>query len=175
MNNQEFSLRGVVLVVIGMVAGIELLSAQSINGSYEAWQKHRDAVVVDKSLVRYYTFEDIHSPGANIPNQAGSKVAPLIFRVDQKQGMQAEQLRIVQGRWPGKKAVRLNQGHLAAEQFDVTGKAFTVEAWFRKNGAGVWCGNNDLQNGTLFSIGSGYWDGWRLTTACKDQTVGFEI
>ena len=170
MNNQAVRISGIVLLM-----SIVSAFADAGGSSHEAWEKHRDAMVADKSLIRYYTFEDVRSPDANIANQAGNKTAPLIFRVDQKKDVQPEQLNIVQGRWQGKKAVRLDQGHLAAEQFDVTGKAFTVEAWFRKNGAGVWRGNNDSQNGTLFSIGSGYWDGWRLMTACKDATVGFEI
>lgn len=166
---------GMVFLFAGTMALNAEIPVSVAGGSYEAWQKHRDAMIADKSLVRYYTFDDVRSPDASVSNQAGSKTAPLIFKVDQKKDVQAEQLRIIEGRWPGKKAVRLDQGHLAAEQFDIVNKAFTVEAWFRKNGAGVWRGNNESTNGTLLSVGSGYWDGWRLTTACPAQNVSFEI
>lgn len=96
-----------------MVVGTMTVSAEIpilASGSYEAWQKHQNVTATNTSLVRYYTFEDVRNPDASVSNQAGSKMAPLIFKVDQIQGVQAEQLRIIQGRWPQKKAVRLDQG-----------------------------------------------------------------
>jgi hypothetical protein len=45
-----------------------------------------------------------------------------------------EPLQIVEGRWPGKKAVCLNRDCFQGKPFDVKDKAFTVEIWFRKHG-----------------------------------------
>lgn len=86
-----------------------------------------------------------------------------------------EQLRVVEGRWPQKKGVRLDQRPLAAEPFVVSNKSFTVEAWVRLIGLGTHRGNDGVPNGTLLSIGSGYWDGWRLTVSYPLRTLGFEI
>ncbi|MBI5395077.1 MAG: right-handed parallel beta-helix repeat-containing protein [Verrucomicrobia bacterium] len=144
-------------------------------GSFESWQRHRDAMSRDTSLARHYTFEDTHSGGASSANSAGDKAAPLDFKLQQKVGAPVEQLRVVEGRWPQKKAVRLDQGYLAAEPFAVAKKSFTATAWVKLNGPGVHRGNNESTNGTLLSAGSGYWDGWRLTVNYPLRTLGFEI
>lgn len=145
------------------------------TGSSESWQRHRDAAHRDTSLARHYTFEDVRSGGATAANTAGDKTAPLNFKLQQKPGAPVEQLRVVEGRWPQTKAVRLDQGYLAAEPFAVAKKSFTAAAWVKLNGPGAHRGNNESTNGTLLSAGTGYWDGWRLTVNYPLRTLGFEI
>ena len=147
-------------------------SAQA--GSFEAWQRHRDAPA-DPSLVRWYTFEDPKPDSTSTTNAAGEKNATLGFQPQQNRDSPLEELLIVEGRWPQKKGVRLDQRPLAAEPFVVANKSFTVEAWVRLIGLGTHRGNDKAPNGTLLSMGSGYWDGWRLTVSYPLRTLGFEI
>lgn len=141
------------------------------GGSFEAWQRHRDAMAADSSLARFYTFENVNG---DVVAAAGTS-APMSFKLQQKAGAPVEQLRVVEGRWPQKKAVRLDQGYLAVEPFAVAKKSFTAAAWVKLNGPGVHRGNNESTNGTLLSAGTGYWDGWRLTVNYPHRTLGFEI
>jgi hypothetical protein len=142
--------------------------------SYDDWLRNREAVLKDPGLVRYYTFEAAEDPASAIPNLAGEAGA-LAYAVARKEGAPAEEFRTIEGRWPQKKAVRLDQGYYAAPPFEVADKSFTVEAWVRKNGPGAHRGNAEATNGTLLSVGIGYWDGWRLTTTYPAKTIGFEI
>ncbi|MCX7826446.1 MAG: LamG domain-containing protein, partial [Verrucomicrobiae bacterium] len=150
------------------------IAAAAAGGSYAAWQRHHETRLKDASLVRCYTFETA-TPGAPVPNLAGEKAAALNFRFQQKAGAPVEPLRVVAGRWPQMKAVRLDQVYLATEPFPVTNKSFTAAAWAKLNGPGAHRGNNESANGTLLSVGSGYWDGWRLTVSYPLRTLGFEI
>ena len=103
-------------LLICAVAGACLsVNAGSSAGSFESWQRHRDAVATDKSLTRFYTFESVDGGVAN----AVGVTAPLSFKLQQKAGAPVETLRVVEGRWPQKKAVRLDQGCLASEPFAV--------------------------------------------------------
>ncbi len=90
-------------------------------------------------------------------------------------GPQAGGLEWVAGRDLGSKVPRLDAGALSAAPFDVGTNGFTVSMWFRVLGPGTLRGNPGSENGTLFSVGSGYWDGVRLTTDCRRKTVSFEI
>ncbi|MCC6353797.1 MAG: hypothetical protein IT577_07910, partial [Verrucomicrobiae bacterium] len=86
-------------------------------------------------------------------------------------GPQAGGLEWVAGRDLGSKVPRLDAGALSAAPFDVGTNGFTVSMWFRVLGPGTLRGNPGSENGTLFSVGSGYWDGVRLTTDCRRKTV----
>lgn len=132
-------------------------------------------MAAEPSVVRCYTFEDTRGGEAPVANIAGDKTGALSFKLQPKAGVSAETLRVVEGRWPQKKAVRLDQGYLAAEPFAVAKKSFTATAWVKLNGPGAHRGNNESTNGTLLSAGTGYWDGWRLTVNYPLRTLGFEI
>ncbi len=140
------------------------------GGSFEAWQRHRDALAADSSLARFYTFENVDG-GAVAATGAD---APMNFQIQKKAGAPAETLRIVAGRWAQKKAVRLDAGWLVGPAFSV-GKAFTIEAWMRWNGPGAHRGNEGTTNGTLLALGNGYWEGLRLTTGYPEKHINFEI
>lgn len=164
--------RSIHFLVICVLAGVchSTLADSAVGGSLEAWQRHRDAMVADSSLARFYTFENIDG-GAVAATGAD---APMRFHIQPKAGAAAESLCVVEGRWPQKKAVRLDAGWLVGPAFSV-GKAFTIEAWMRWNGPGVHRGNDGATNGTLLALGNGYWDGLRLTTGYPEKRISFEI
>jgi tetratricopeptide (TPR) repeat protein len=153
-----------VLVCIGAVA--------TADATYAAWTQHRDALLKDPTLIRYYTVEKgTGDAGDLIPNLTADD-APLT-RVMAKQP--DEPLQRIEGRWPEKQAVRLDRAFLAAPAFDVTGREFTVEAWVRVNGPGGVPGDTPTQTGTLLSQGNGYWDGWRVTMSYPGRPTMFEM
>ena len=52
------------------------LLAAITHGHSASWPEYRDQVSQDKSLVRYYTFEE---PGDEVRNLAGDKRGPLML------------------------------------------------------------------------------------------------
>ena len=164
---------GLVLVVLACTC-VPSWAASAADGSYEAWVQHRDAILKDPSLVRYYGFEDARDGSTPIANLV-AKEGALSFGVVPVPGQPNEQLTVIEGRWPRKKAVRLDSGFLYAPPFEVANRSFTVEAWLRTNGLGSLHGDSVPTGGTLLSLGGGYWDGWRLTMLYPDNLIGFEI
>ena len=131
---------------------------------------------MDPSLDRWYRFDGSDGKDSfSGANAAGLKDAPLQFEVQEKPGVPVQKLEIVEGRWPKKKAIRLDQGCLSTVPFLPETKAFTASAWIRLNGPGTNRGNDGVTNGTILSVGSGYWDGWRLTVSYPAATLSFEI
>ena len=122
--------------------------------------------------VRFYSFEGLRETAATRPT-GKSPARPLQFVAVTGQG--AESLQRIPGRWPDLTAVRLDRGSLLGQPLPGTEKTFTVEIWFRPHGPGALRGNNGATDGTLLSVGNGYWDGWRLTAAYPARSVGFEI
>ncbi len=146
------------------------------DGSYAAWQGRGNGSALDPSLDRWYRFDALDGKeqfsGANAE---GLKDAPLHFVIQEKPGAPAQKPEIVEGRWPEKMAIRLDRGCLSAVPFLPGTKAFTASAWIRLNGPGTSRGNDGVTNGTILSVGSGYWDGWRLTVSYPSATLSFEI
>lgn len=140
-------------------------ASQEAGPSYAAWQRHRDDLTRRDDVLRYYTFETVSPESPSAPSIAGEAAA--LEYVD------AEPLAVVAGRWPEKKAVRLDRGFFQAEPFDV-GRSFTVAMWFRKHGQGVHLGNGRT-NGMLFAQGDGYWSGLRVWTSYPGRDLRFEI
>jgi hypothetical protein len=127
----------------------------------------------DPDAVRRYVFDGTSADP--IPNLAGDKAEPLVFAVEAAPGAPKDEFRRVEGRRPGKKAVRLDQGYFHARAAEVTAKGFTAVLWFRKHGPGAHRGNAGATNGTLFAAGNGYWEGWRVTTGWPSRQIDFEI
>jgi predicted negative regulator of RcsB-dependent stress response len=153
-----------------------LVAAAADNGMAARWTQYREAMRKDPALLRFYTFENLASPTDPVYNVAPKDPnASLTFKLQPKPGVSNQSLSLIEGRWPGKKGVRLDQGYLAAPMFALATRAFTATLWFRKNGPGVHRGNNETPNGTLISLGNGYYDGWRVTTTYPERTLSFEI
>jgi len=133
-----------------------------------AWQTMAHAGVP----ARHFILEGEGGAGALL-DRAGSG-ATLSFEAAAR-GTNAQRLAWVEGRAPGTSVPRLDAGSLATAPFPVGTNGLTVALWFRKNGPGTLRGNAGSENGTIFSMGSGYWDGLRITTDCRSRAVGFEI
>ncbi|MBM4035057.1 MAG: hypothetical protein FJ291_25215, partial [Planctomycetes bacterium] len=141
--------------------------------SQEAWEGHRDALRQRPDIVRFYTFEAITPEASTVPSLAGEREALAYVPVGGASLPRV--LQVVEGRWPGKKAVRLDAGYFEAKPFEVRDKAFTVELWFRKHGQGAERGNSGATNGMLFAQGDGYWSGLRVWTSYPARNLVFEV
>ncbi|NOZ19504.1 MAG: hypothetical protein GXP25_00285 [Planctomycetes bacterium] len=139
----------------------------SPTAGYDTWLRHCDAVKQRPDILRYYTFQTISAEKPVAPSVAG-EAEPLTYVP------RGEALQVVEGRWPGKKAVRLDKGCFEAKPFAVKGKTFTVECWFRKHGQGAELGNGRT-NGMIFAQGTGYWDGLRVFTSYPAKDLRFAI
>lgn len=154
----------------GVLVGFALAPAgfsapdSSPGGSFAEWQRASAALRSAADLLRYHSFETVGD--GTIPNEVGREGA-LAYRP--AAGAPAG-LAIVPGRWPGKKAIRLDGDSLEAPAFPVE-RSFTVCAWVRLNGQGAFRGNHESTNGTIFSSGTGYTDGWRLTVTQPERTL----
>lgn len=145
-------------------------------GSYAAWQGQGSGSARDPAVIRWYRFDGSDKntllAGADAAELKG---VPLQFEIQEKPDAPAQELEIIEGRWPGKKAIRLDRGCLSTDPFLPETKAFTASAWIRLKGPGTYRGNEGAENGTVLSVGSGYWDGWRLTVSYPGPVVSFEI
>ena len=160
---------GVAMLLCGPVQAEE----PARSGCYASWTAHRDAALRDAALVRFYRFEGLREPASSIDSTG--KTLALRLQGVTTPGQRAEHLQLFPGRWPELTAVRLDRGCLLGEPLSGTEKALTVEIWFRQHGPGALRGNNGATDGTLLSVGNGYWDGWRLTVAYPARAIGFEI
>ncbi len=164
-----------IMVFAGVLVGA--LSARgdgpAAGGTYAAWREHRDAVLRDPAILRYYAFEKLAPADARVPNLAGKR-GDLSLGPASAPG-KAPRWVLTEGRWAAKTALRLDRETLSAEPFAVDAKAFTLTAWFRTHGLGVHRGDSVASGATLFSAGSGYWDGFRVTLLEPEKSLGLEI
>ncbi|HNS33395.1 MAG TPA: hypothetical protein PKN36_10565, partial [bacterium] len=116
---------------------LTVLNGRGENSGYSEWLKRREALKQDKSVARYYTFEDVEDSKSIVKDLSGGG-ADLKFvpYKDIKTGEVFDDLRVIEGRWPGKKAISLDRGWYQGIPADIKNKQFTVEIWFRKNGPG---------------------------------------
>ena len=70
-----------------------------------------------------------------------------------------DELRVLPGRWPERKAARLFHGSLRGEAVKIPATGFTLCCWLRVNGFDERTSN---AHRVVMSVGSGWYDGWRL-------------
>ena len=128
-------------------------------------QTYKETLQKDPSLLRFYTFENLKAEDKMIPS-IGSETEPLMSQVP---------LEIVTGRFAGKTAVHLDRYPLDSRRFVLKDKVFTAQIWMRVTGVGVHRGNAGSTNGTILSIGIGYWDGWRITAGYPGLSTSLEL
>ncbi len=155
-----------ILPAIAAAAALATSSAARAGESYALWLKHRDAIRKRADVLRYYTFERVSAQKAMVESLAGER-EPLRY-------VGPEPLRLVEGRWPQKQAVRLDKGWFEAKPIPVRGKSFTVTCWFRSHGQGSRLGNGRT-NGMIFAQGDGYWRGFRVWMVNPSKRLRFEI
>jgi hypothetical protein len=138
------------------------------------WQEHRDNVRHDPALLRYYTFDGLQGTDFKVPNLAGPEGGLTILPNGPDGKPAVNDIQLVPGHWPGIQAVRLNRACLQTASFDLTKRALTIECRFCLRGPG----GIDSQwgkSGTLVSVGSGYWDGWRVTSGYPSAVLNFSL
>ncbi|MBR5026323.1 MAG: LamG domain-containing protein, partial [Victivallales bacterium] len=131
----------------------------------DVWQTYKESLLKDPSLLRFYTFENLKAEDKAIAS-IGSEAEPLMSQVP---------LEIVKGRLAGKTAVHLDRYPLDSRRFVLKDKVFTAQIWMRVTGVGVHRGNAGSTNGTILSIGIGYWDGWRITAGYPSLNTSLEL
>ena len=132
----------------------------------QEWDKHRQAVLGEPSLIRYHVFDGT----ATVPNLAPAKDVEnsnLVYKTEHP-------FEAVAGPFEGTKAARIDAGWFEGPNLGVD-KAFSVEMRVRLNTAGTEKGNSGYGNGTLYGLGNGYDNGIRLTTDCPRQSLTFSI
>ncbi|MCX8157019.1 MAG: right-handed parallel beta-helix repeat-containing protein [Verrucomicrobiae bacterium] len=165
------------LVLINLAAGMAMSALTALgagdSSSLAAWRKFANGLASQPDVERCYLFDNLTPQSLQIPEARGG--APLRFQAAPAAGQTANTLQIVEGRWPGKTAVRLDAGALVGPAFNPTNRAFTVAGWFRKNGPGAHRGNNQSPNGGVVGTGDGYWSGWRVYSSYPQKNASFEI
>ena len=154
-----------------LVSFLLAFSAAGQEEVHREWLKIRERVKQDKSVSRHYTFEDVEDSGSIVEDLSSSGAGlKFVAYKDRETKEVFDDLEVIEGRWPGKKAVRLDRGWYEGPAVNVKGREFTAEVWFRRQGPGslpptsVSYLRRKVKNGTILSS-SGYYEGWRIITS----------
>jgi len=147
-------------VVVLLVLAVFNLYAES--DGYKRWMAQKASLMQDSDVMRYYTFEDVKDSKSVIKDVKGSG-ADLVF-VPYRDGEKTiDDLKVIDGRFNGKKAVRLDLGWYQGKVLDIKDKQFTLSLWFRRQGAGGKTSANGVKEGSIVSVAG--WDrGWSAKT-----------
>ena len=137
------------------------------------WKAHREKILSDPAINRYYSFQDLQSSVGRFESHAGWSNDLTIAATETAPGEPA--FRMVEGRWPGKRAVRLDQMPLESRPHQVENRSFSVEMWVRHLGGGMQYGGNTESEGTVVAVGDGVWVGWRLVMLYPCNSLVFEM
>ena len=113
-----------------------LLLVYTLKGESEVetkWKERKELLMKDASVSRYYTFEEVTDSKSIVKDLTG-KGNDLSFMPAKAGKRIVDDLKVVDGRFPGKKAVRLDRGHYQGPAVDIPNKSFTAECWFRLSG-----------------------------------------
>ncbi len=155
---------------------ITMLLAQGLRAqdqAYLKWVERREALKKDPSVARYYTFENVNDSGSIIPDLSGNggnlQFAPYTDKITKKV---YDDLKVVEGRWKDKKAVRLDLGAYQGPGYNIEKEQFTAEVWFRRIGPGSEpLSIVNRRRGHLLSL-EGHRRGWRIITAYDSPVSG---
>ena len=165
--NRIFMKRTCLLLIhlVLFLAGTEWSHGANANGSgYADWQQFRDRLAQDKSLVRYYTFEEL---GDEVRNLAGDHVGSLLISVREPyynpalhyiSNLNIDFAQWTKGRIPGKPALSFGSATNSVQRsllYRTASGVLTLETWIRTHS-----NPGDKTAACLFSIGSGFGDGW---------------
>ncbi|MCK9265998.1 hypothetical protein M0P98_03830 [bacterium] len=155
-----------------------VLSAMFMTGAYSQeninkdWQERKDSFSRDKSIVRHYTFEGVKDSSSVVKDVSGNGL-DLVFMPYIKDKEKIDDLQVIEGRWPGKPAVRLDMGWYQGAPADINNNQFTVEVWFRRNGPAslkhTFTGSKERADGGILSTANGMTKGWRLVTVYNQR------
>ncbi len=131
----------------------------------ETTQAYESMVLGLPGVTRYYTFEETTAEKPEAASRVG-KGETLRYG-----GPDA--LEVVEGRTPGRTAVRLDRGWMEGPAVPVD-RAVSVAVWFRKHGQGGELGNGQT-NGMILAQGDGYWSGLRLYGNYPQHDLLFQL
>jgi len=172
--NREVSMRRISGLIFAVLMSLSL-NLHGESDGYNQWTERRDSLKKDPSVARYYTFEDVKD-SKSIVKDLGANGANLTFipYTDTATKKIYDDLQVVEGRWPGKKAVRLNLGYYHGPNYEIENKRFTAEVWFRRIGPGSEpLSRVNQRRGHLISL-QGHRRGWRIYTS-YDIPVSVEM
>ena len=150
---QRISLFVVLVAVAGSwIVWSQLKSAEfPTSGRFSTeWQAHRQRILSDPALTRYYSFQDLHSSEGHFRSQTGWRNDLTIAATETAPGEPS--FRMVEGRWPGKRAIRLDQMPLESRPHQMENRHFSVETWIRHLGGGMQLGGNTESEGTIVAV-----------------------
>ena len=152
-------------IFIALLIAAAFTAKAEIRG-YSEWVKRREGLKQDKSVVRYYTFENVKDSKSVVRDLSGNG-GDLVFVPFKNRATDEvfDDLKVIKGRWPEKTAASLNRGWYEGPPVDIENKSFTVEAWFRKNGPGGISTIPGYRDGYIISSPPGWGSGWRIQTA----------
>jgi len=143
------------ILTANVVISVENVAKAKLVG-YKKWKEFKKKIKEDKSVVRYYTFEE----GQEVSNEVRNEGKLVYTDASAKPGEPfAEELSFADGRWSEKKAVRLDQCAFKGDIYNIENKNFTVELWVKRNGVGT---ISEGGSGSIISSASGYYGGWKL-------------
>jgi hypothetical protein len=164
------------LAIVVAVCSFAVMLNSAEDSGYKKWCSYRDKLMKDSSLVRYYTFEA--GAGVYVENKVGGAEGKgdlnYVDLKAQAGESPVEDIKWIEGRWKGKKAVSLDQCSLTGEGYNIENKKITVEMWLRRNGHGALGGNDNVANGHIIGTG-GYTKGWGMIFEAWAPIVGVEI
>ncbi len=125
------------------------------------WKERKEALMKDPFVSAYYTFEGITDSKSPVKDLTG-KGNDLVFVPLEVQKKQIDDLKIVEGRFPCKTAVRLDRGWYQGPAVEIENRLFTAECWFRRSGPATRYDEIKSSAGTLLLSGAGA-KGWILS------------
>ena len=130
-----------------------------------AWERN-------PNVKAYYSFQDEFASQGRIRNHA------FLFPTNKRDLNFFDPpipCRVVEGRWPGKQAIELDQGSIRLPVEDVSSETFTVAFWIRQAGLGSITGENFSQAASIMAAHNGIWFGWRIDLLFPSNRIVFQI
>ena len=160
----EIKKKGIASLLLFFLLSIEALNGQSHG--YQKWVERREKLKKDISVARYYTFENAEDSKSLIYDLSGKggelKFVPYTDRTTKQV---YDDLKVIEGRWKEKKAIRLDRGYYQGPSFNVENRQFSAEVWFRRQGQGSQPPPRvNITRGHIISV-EGFRRGWRVITS----------
>lgn len=171
------------LLIVGFVAALSaatyyyrsIPNELPLYGTYsEQWLSNREKLLTRKDLVALYTFQDQSGQQGVFADLSGGWNTKL--KVSEENFFGAERpFDMVEGRWPWKNAVALDQLPLERSPIQVSQAGFSFSLWFRHHGSGMRPGPNLDYTGNILALGDGVWSGWKLSLMARSNALVFEL
>jgi hypothetical protein len=172
--------RLVLLLFTVLTALFVLLSAWShqnkelaVNSAAEKnWQPLVTPWESQTDIVAYYSFQDEFLRNGKLRNRAS--LLPNSLR-DLKYIPNTASFKTVEGRWPGKQTIELDNQVIRLPKHCTDGDAFALSVWIKHSGLGSISGDNFGNIATIIALSDGRWKGWRIDLIYPSNRIGFYL